>query len=134
MRSTSEHILGDNKNTLGHRVIRLSMDEEALEERDASLIAKSRSKISVHSILSSMEKEGITSIKVKQISDSKFLLTFPTKHDKLSWDLGWLDPWFSSFVDASHKELILPRRAWLNCEGLPISLWNVSNWERIAKE
>lgn len=49
-------------------------------------------------------------------------------------DLGWLDPWFSSFTDVSHRDLTLPRKAWLHFYGLPLSLWNKSNWDTIIKE
>lgn len=113
MQSKDEPLFGDNKNTLEHRVITLSLDKEVVEEMEASLIAWARAHFSVQSILKYLEKEGTTSIKVKKLSPLKFLLTFPSKKDKSSWDLGWLDPWFSSFMDVTHKELVLPRKAYI---------------------
>lgn len=49
-------------------------------------------------------------------------------------NLGWLDPWFASFREVSHKELIAPRKTWIKCDGLPISLWNQGNWDKIIRE
>lgn len=101
---------------------------------EASLIAYARNHMSAATILRQMHKDNIKHIKVKGIETNKFLLTFDTKEDKENMDLGWLDNWFSSFTEVSHKDLNLPRKAWLNCDGLPISLWNKSKWELIVKE
>lgn len=38
------------------------------------------------------------------------------------------------FHEVKHRDLILPRKAWLKCNGLPLSLWNQANWVLIAKE
>lgn len=49
-------------------------------------------------------------------------------------DLGFLDPWLSSFMDVKHRELIMPWKAWIHCNVLPISLWYKTKWEKIIKE
>lgn len=49
-------------------------------------------------------------------------------------DHCWLDPWFCSFKDVNHKELIVPRKTWFKCDGQAISLWNQTNWDKIVKE
>lgn len=127
-------LLNDDKVNLNHRVLRLSLEEDTKDEIDRSLIAYSRMVISVPKLVKMMEKDNIRDIKVQRLEKQKFLLTFGSSKIKNEMDLGWLDPWLASFHEVQHKDLILPRIAWLKCDGLPLSLWNQSIWEIIAKE
>lgn len=38
---------------------------------------------------------------------------------------------FTLIRRATHSDLILPRVAWLDCDGLPISAWNCNTWRNI---
>lgn len=120
-------VFNDDKENMGHRLIRLSMEEETEDELNNSLIACSRFDTTTKQLLMMVEKEGIQGIKIQGLAKTKFLLTFNSFETKNEFELGWLDHWFSSFHEVSHKDLILPRKTWIKCDRLPLSLWNKSN-------
>lgn len=68
----------DKKEHVNHIVLRLSVEEDALEEMEASLITFSRGEVTAFSIRLAMHKENINHIKVKHLMPNKFLLTFPS--------------------------------------------------------
>lgn len=83
----------DSKNHINYRVLNLLVEEEVQEELEASLIALARHDISVTQILKGMRRENIVHIKVKKLESKKFLISFPSRKEKDSMDLGWLDLW-----------------------------------------
>lgn len=76
-------ILNDENENLNHRVLRLSAEEEAIEEIESNLITISTVHNSASAISKSMKKEGIiTNLKLNEISSPKFMLTFSSKKEK----------------------------------------------------
>lgn len=66
---------------------------------------------------------------VRGISHTKFLLTFIEKEDKENWANLELHQFFKDIKEVSHLDLIVPRIAWVWCEGLPIIAWNREIWQ-----
>lgn len=75
--------------------------------------------------------QGLTSIKVKGISHRKFLITFQSKEDMDGSQMDILKQWFWHIGEATHLDLIPPRIAWIYCDGLPFTAWNLENWQSI---
>lgn len=90
-----KYVLTDEKENLNHRVLRLSVEKEALEEMEASLIAQARNQDSASTILSKMKQVGLHHIKVKEISSQKFLINFKSRRRKQKWIIAGLIPGFA---------------------------------------
>lgn len=70
---------------------------------------------------------------VRGISHTNFLLTFFEKEDKDNWDKLELHRFFKNIKEeVTNLDLIVPRTAWLWCEGLPIIAWNRETWQQMV--
>lgn len=70
-------------------------------------------------------------IKLIGITHIKFLVTFPTEEDRRETQERVLRTWFKETKKAIHLDMVPPRIAWVYCNGLPYSLWNLENWKKI---
>lgn len=70
-------------------------------------------------------------IQVRDISHKKFLLTFSEKIDLNEECKNRLLRIFKEIKAVSHLDLVVPRLAWVWCDGLPIVAWNKETWGKI---
>lgn len=68
--------------------------------------------------------------KITGIAQKKFLITFMSEEDKQVYS-PLLDEWFIETKQVNQLDLIPPRLAWIYCDGLPFSMWNIENWNKI---
>ncbi|WOG87204.1 hypothetical protein DCAR_0206427 [Daucus carota subsp. sativus] len=77
---------------------------------------------------------GCSFIRVRGISHKSFLLTMEEDIFKANVNIEFLYEIFTGVYKATHSDLIVPRLAWLDCDGLPISVWNNSTWSSIIAD
>lgn len=80
-----------------------------------------------------LHASGILAI-VRGISHNKFLLTFQRHQEKEECDRSSLCNFFKTIKEVTHRDLIVPRIAWVWREGLPIIAWNKETWQRIIED
>lgn len=126
----NKHIPENLVQQSSHRTISLDLPIDVAQEINRSLIG-----ITIHDQCADILQEifflsTMIPTKLLGISHKKFLLTFHTTEDKNAV-FTMLKDWFLEVRQVSHLDLIPPRLAWLNCAGLPFSLWNLENWNKI---
>lgn len=114
-----------------HRTVKLFETDETSEELLVSIIGITKEDQWADVLQENITLNTFIPTRVVGISHRKFLITFPTLENKEELPLEALQSWFTEFLEASHGELIPPRLAWLHCEGLPLTMWNLENWEKI---
>lgn len=85
-------------------------------------------------VLSQLDSLGYDNIMVRILSSYKFLLTFIDKDEfkKLDMDLPGL-----GFVECNQvqiEDLILQRKIWVKCLGLPIMDWEINTFKELTKD
>lgn len=84
-----------------------------------------------------MLQERLTSldfynIQVRGISHRKFLLTFADEDEVNNANMQELLKVFTSVKQVNYIDLVVPRIAWVWCDGLPILAWNKETWKKLV--
>ncbi|WOH00278.1 hypothetical protein DCAR_0519637 [Daucus carota subsp. sativus] len=77
---------------------------------------------------------GCSFIRVRGISHKSFLLIVDEDVFTANVNIEFLYEIFLGVYKATHSDLVVPRLAWLDCDGLPISAWNNSTWSKIIDD
>ncbi|XP_058203039.1 uncharacterized protein LOC131317507 [Rhododendron vialii] len=99
---------------------------------ERSAVGKMRRLISAQDLEEAFKKEGVE-VQIKPMGGRFLILTFANgvvrdKVIKLEWPLLWLEelkPWNG---ESAQEE----RFAWVSCFGMPLNVWNVPSFRRIA--
>lgn len=113
------------------RTINGTIDEDFKETLSRSLIGVTAGIEWADSLQERIVLQGYNFISVRGISHKVFLLVFDAEVFASNTNIEFLYEFFSSVHKATHADLIVPRIAWLECDGLPISAWNKTTWSNI---
>lgn len=114
-----------------HRTLTLEPEEHSQQQLDRSLIRVTAEDQWGDILQEKINLSGYIHAKLLGISHRKFLITFPTEQDKDEISMQFLNQWFKEIKPVSHIDLTPSRIAWVYCDGLPFTAWNLSNWEKI---
>lgn len=114
----------------------LSLEVNAQLEKDIKCIVMVETLLpsSITDILIQLDSLGYEKILVKGLSSHKFLLTFIKEEDFLKLDMQLLELGFLNCRKVSMEDLIVPRRAWIECVGLPILAWSLDTFSILSEE
>lgn len=114
----------------------LSLEVNAQLEKEIKCIVMVETLLpsSITDILIQLDSLGYEKILVKGLSSHKFLLTFIKEEDFLKLDMQLLELGFLNCRKVSMEDLIVPRRAWIECVGLPILAWSLDTFSILSEE
>ncbi|KAL1811361.1 hypothetical protein ACET3Z_021426 [Daucus carota] len=107
-------------------------DNEIASDISKSLVVTTWKESTTIEVLNSIELLGHEDILVRGLSSRKFLITFPTQESFLEVDQDLFGLSFLECNQASIEDLIVPRKLVLECLGLPITLWKLSNFIKLV--
>lgn len=113
-----------------HRTISLDLKEDKTQELNWSLIGLSKEEHWADALQDKITLKTQIPIKIIGITQRKFLITFMSEEDKQDFN-SLLDEWFVETWQVTQLDLVPPRLAWVYCDGLPFSMWNAENWNKI---
>lgn len=114
--------------------MRLETNENFEEYLKRSVIVETWKEDNYLAISNTMELLGFGEVEVKALSSKSFLVTFPIGTELEDVDMDFVGLGFLDVKSASIKNLILPRKVWVEICGLPIPLWSEDNFIQITKE
>lgn len=110
-----------------------STNKALMADVSRSFIVQTWKVSSVVEVLNTIEVLGYADVLVRKLSSKKFLVTFPTLEHFLGVDQDLLGLGFLGCRAANLEDLIIPRKATVECRGLPVSLWDFENLSKIVE-
>lgn len=114
-------------------VLRVSANESNQLDFSQSVVVQTLQDSSVTDVMNQLDLLGYDNILVRGLCPCKFLLTFMDKSDFQNLDKDLLGLGFSLCRDMVQDDLIILRKAWVQCIGLPIAAWSLENFCILTK-
>lgn len=115
-----------------HRTIILDTPNEVEQEFKISVIGITKDEQRADVLQERITLTTCFPTKVIGITNTKFLITFPTLEHEEEIPVHSLSEWFTNIKETTHLDLVPPRLTWIYGDGLPYSMWNLKNWELIV--
>uniref|UniRef100_A0A164ZZN2 RRM domain-containing protein n=1 Tax=Daucus carota subsp. sativus TaxID=79200 RepID=A0A164ZZN2_DAUCS len=106
----------------------ISPDKQSMLDR--SMIGFTKEVIQEDMLQEKILARGYNFIKVSGLTHNEFLISPVAEEDK-EMDLSGLNDLFEKFKKVEDSDLVVPRVAWILCDGLPLSVWNKTTLEAV---
>ncbi|KAK1393752.1 hypothetical protein POM88_012808 [Heracleum sosnowskyi] len=117
-----EDIMKKQEEKPKHRHNTLWVEDKKIEEAIKSFIGITITNQWPDVLQEKITLSGLQGILIRGITFKRFIISFPSKDDMVNTDKNLLKEWFTEVRKWNHNDLIQPRLAWIQCEGLPISV------------
>lgn len=110
----------------------LQVNKSFASELGNSLVLETTNSEIVESVSLIVEGLRFDKVLIRGISSTLFLALFYLEDNLDSLDLDFLESGFKKVTKAKCEDIVPTRKTWIECRGLPATLWLESNFESIC--